>query len=247
MYKPQWGHREIYNDLNDDLYNFWQQMQRNAGVLATRLQALPYSRALYYDYYARLFDGSVIDPVERAAMWFYVLRSTPVGWMRQSAVGWNNSASNGASYRSILDAFEQIQQRLTHPQVILDNRDVERALEVYDSPTTLHYVDPPYIGAEYYYQAGIRNKVKKSFDHQHLAEMLGAVQGSVALSYYPHPDLDRWYPLDRWQRMTWQQSKPSSRMDGELQIATEMLLCNYSTPDSAILPVSLWTQEGGMR
>lgn len=244
MCKPQWGHREIYNDLNDDLYNFWSQMQCNADLLAQRLQALPYSRALYYTYYAHLFNGSTIDPVERAIMWFYVLRSTPSGWMRESAIGWNNSASNAASYRTILELFGLIQERLTHPQVILDNRDVERAIEIYDSPTTLHYVDPPYIGAEYYYQAGIRKKVNKPFDHQRLAEILNTVVGQVALSYYPHPDLDTWYPLDRWQRITWQQYKPSSHPAGEQQIATEMLLCNYAAPAQVINSLSLWTDGG---
>ncbi len=130
MYKPQWGHREVYNDLNDDLYNFWLQVQNNADALVQQLQVLPYSRALYYTYYARLFDGSEIDPFERAVMWFYVLRSTPTGWLRESAVGWNNSLSNAASYRSILEAFGQIQERLTCPRVILDNRDVERAIQL---------------------------------------------------------------------------------------------------------------------
>ena len=245
MYKPQWGHREIYNDLNDDLYNFWSQMQRNADLLAHRLQALPYSRALYYTYQARPFDGSIIDPLERAVMWFYVLRSTGTGWIRESPVGWNNSAGSAAAFRSVLELFDLIQERLTHPQVILDNRDVERVIEEYDAPTTLHYVDPPYIGTEYYYQAGIRNKVKKTFDHQRLAEILNTVEGDVALSYYPHPDLDRWYPLDRWQRTTWQQPKASSMAADTIQIATEMLLCNYAAPVPAILPVSLWNDEQG--
>jgi DNA adenine methylase len=244
MYKPQWGHREIYNDLNDDLCNFWLQAQNNTNALATRLQGLPYCRALYYNYHTRLFDGSEIEPLERAAMWFYVLRSTGTGWIRESPGGWNNSVSNAAAYRSVLELFEQVQERLTHPRVVIDNRDVERAIEEYDAPTTLHYVDPPYIGAEYYYQAGIRKKVKKPFDHRRLAELLNAVQGYVALSYYPHPDLDDWYPLDRWRRMTWQQPKSSSLAADEIQMATEMLLCNYSTPASAIMPMSLWTDGG---
>ena len=238
MSKPQWGHKEVYNDLNDDLYNFWQQMQQHADVLAARLQVLPYSRALYYDYYRRLFDGSEIEPVERAVMWFYVLRGTPAGWMRETAVGWNNLMSNAASYRSALEVFAQVQERLTHPQVIIDNRDVERAIALYDSPTTLHYVDPPYIGAEYYYQAGIRKQVKKVFDHQRLAEILNEVQGFVALSYYPHPDLDQWYPLDRWRRRTWQQTKSSSHNGEEIQVATEMLLCNYPV---SVVPT--WQEE----
>src|SRR5579859_4518079 len=74
--KPNWGHREIYNDLNDDLCNFWRHMQDHAEELVARLAALPYSRALYYQFHLRLFDGGHIEPLERAVLWFYVLRGT---------------------------------------------------------------------------------------------------------------------------------------------------------------------------
>jgi|SRR5579859_4311781 len=232
MAKPNWGHHEIYNDLNDDLWNFWFQLQNNADALVGRLQALPYSRSLYYEYYDHLFDGSMIDPVERAVMWFYVLRSTGTGWLRESPVGWNNTLRNAAAYRSMLDLFKPVQERLLHPRAIIDNRDVERVIEEYDSPRTLLYVDPPYKGAEYYYQVGIRKHAKKPFDHRGLAIMLNAARGYVALSYYPYPELDAWYPSDRWRRMTWQQQKPSSAVvvspATAVDDATEILLMNYS-------------------
>lgn len=235
--KPNWGHREIYNDLNDDLCNFWCHVQDHADDLAARLAALPYSRALYYQFHLRLFDGNQIDPLERAALWFYVLRGTPTGWLRASPTGWNNSLSNAVAYRSVLDTFARVQERLTHPRVLIDNRDVERALEEYDSPTTLHYVDPPYIGAEYYYQLGVRTHAKKGFDHERLAAMLNASQGYVALSYYPHPDVERWYPADRWRRLSWQVQKVSAiagATPSTVQTATELLLCNYAAPAASL-------------
>jgi DNA adenine methylase len=241
--KPQWGHREIYNDLNDDLCNFWLQVQSHADLLVERLQALPYSRKVYYDYYRQLFDGSVIDPLERAVMWFYVLRGTGTGWIRESPVGWNNTQGSANAYRSVLDVFPLVQARLTQPAVIIDNRDVERVIAEYDSPTTLHYVDPPYIGAEYYYQAGIRKQGRKVLDHQRLATLLNAVRGYVALSYYPHPDLDEWYPREKWRRLTWQQIKPSSLVEEEIQVATEMLLCNYPGATPAMSCQSLWEES----
>ena len=230
MLKPNWGHREIYNDLNDDLCNFWLQLQNNREALVQRLEAFPYSRKLYYDFHRRLFDGSELEPLERAALWFYVLRGSSTGWVRTPPTGWNNSLSNAAAYRSMLDSFALVQERLTHPRVIIDNRDIERAIEEYDSPTTLHYIDPPYIGAEYYYHAGIRKRTNKPFNHRRLAEILNAVKGFVALSYYPHPDLEAWYPPERWRRLTWQVQKVSAihaENPGAVQFATEMLLMNY--------------------
>jgi len=224
--KPQYGHREIYNDLNDDLWNFWDQIQNNADELVTQLRALPYSRRLYYACYERLFDGSEMKPVERAVMWFYVLRSSGTGWLRESApIGWNNTESNALAFRSALDLFKPVQDRLLHPRAILDNRDVERVIEEYDSSKTLIYCDPPYRGAEYYYQVGLRKYEKKTFDHERLATLLNAAQSYVALSYYPYDELKDWYPPDRWRRISWTQHKPSSLdPSGE---ATELLLMNY--------------------
>ena len=137
--KRQYGHREIYNDLNDDLWNFWDQVQNNADELVARLRALPVSRNLYYDYYERLFDGSQIPKVQRAVMWFYVLRFTGTGWLRDPPGGWNNTESNALAFRSALDLFKPVQDRLLHPRVILDDRDVERVIEEYGSPKTLMY------------------------------------------------------------------------------------------------------------
>ncbi len=227
MAKLQGGHREIYNDLNDDLCNFWLQIQNNANVLVARLQSLPYSRHPYYSYHARLFDGSEIEPMERAVMWFYVLRSTGTGWLRESPVGWNNSLSNTLSFHSVLDCFMPVQERLSNPRIIIDNRDIERVIEEYDSPKTLLYIDPPYIGAEFYYQVGIRRHAKKVFDHERLASLLNSVQGYVVLSYYPHSQFEAWYPSDRWRCVTWQQRKVSALQDEASDEATEMLLMNY--------------------
>ncbi len=230
MLKPNWGHREIYNDLNDDLCNFWLQVQNNREALVKRLEAFPYSRKLYYDFHRRLFDGGDLEPLERAAYWFYVLRGSSTGWVRRSPTGWNNSVSNALAYRSMLDSFTLVQERLTHPRVIIDNRDVERVIEEYDSPATLHYVDPPYIGVEYYYSTGLRKRTRKPFDHRHLAELLNTVKGYVALSYYPHPNLETWYPREQWRRLTWQVQKVSSihaENPAAVQFATEMLLMNY--------------------
>jgi DNA adenine methylase len=220
-------HKEVYADLNGDLCNFWMQARDHAHELADRLRTLPYARAVYYHYYRSLFDGTEIEPFERAVRWFYVLRSTSTGWIRPSPVGWNHIDTNASAYRSVVESFEAVQARMS--SVLIDNRDFERTVEIYDAPRTLFYVDPPYINAEMYYHLG-------DFDHERLAEVLNNVRGKVCLSYYPHEKLDRLYPADRWHRQTWHQQKRSSIQHcEELLDATEMLLCNYWPQES------LWT------
>jgi DNA adenine methylase len=222
MAKPVYGHEEIINDLDGNLIAFWKEMLVNAPAMQAYLDRLPYARALYYDFYRSLFDGSDLNQFDRAVRYFYCLRSTGTGWLRRSPVGWNHKGSNVCSFRSALELFEAVADRLKY--VAIDNRDVLASVKRYDSPRTLFYVDPPYINAESYYEAS-----KHGFPHADLAALLNQVQGYVTLSYYPDPELEQWYPVSKWQRMTWLQHKSSqiAQEASEEDRATEMLLCNY--------------------
>jgi len=221
-------HDEMLNDLDDNLITFWQMMREHGQEMQAALEGLLYSRALYYEYYRSLFNGTPLEPLERALRWFYCLRSTGTGWLRKSPVGWNCLPKNVSSYHTALALFEQVQVRLK--DVLIDNRDVLATIRRYDSPRTLFYIDPPYVGAEGYYEPS-----KKGFPHAELAALLQTIQGRAAVSYYPHPQIDQLYRDWRrisWQRHKWSQIQLETR---EEDMATEMLLCNYPEP------VSLWT------
>jgi DNA adenine methylase len=212
-------HEEVINDLDDNLITFWQQMQLYADNIHARMESLPYSRALYYHYYKSLFDGSQMTDFERACRYFYALRGTGTAWLRRSPVGWNHRGQAMKAFRSALEVFEIVQKRLHF--VAIDNRDAIVTIKRNDSPDTLFYIDPPYIGTEMYYEASRYG----GFPHEEMARVLNTCQGMVALSYYPHPNLDLLYPVSKWRRITWQQPKPSAMGSGEK--ATEMLLLNY--------------------
>jgi DNA adenine methylase len=224
MAKPTYGHIEIYNDLSNNLVTFWEQIQCHADIMQQRLDTMLYSRKIYYTYYRSLFDGTALDPLERAIRYFYVLRSTGTGWVRRSPVGWNHRGQSVQAFHSAVDLFQAVQERFR--LVAVDNRDVLATIKRYDSPKTLLYCDPPYVGAEHYYDAS-----KDGFPHEELASVLNTAKSHVALSYYPYPELDTWYPSERWRQLRWQQHKPSALRLGEdgvsNDVATELLLLNY--------------------
>lgn len=240
-------HEEIINDLDDNLMVFWQQMQTSAQAIQERIEPLPYSRKLYYDYYRSLFDGSELSDLERACRYFYALRGTGTGWLRKSPVGWNHRRDAVRAFRHVLELFEVVQERLKY--VAIDNRDVLATIRRYDDPFSLFYVDPPYFGVEQYYEA-CRGK---GFPHEEMAALLNQAKGKVALSYYPHPEIDRLYPASKWRRLTWQQPKNSNIQTDEMAIATEMLLLNYPDEtatlwnDASLLTneIASWGMPGG--
>jgi hypothetical protein len=120
----------------------------------------------------------------------------------------------------------------------------DEAIRFYCGIGEKHYNHHPVVTGPYACVAPVSGSEVKKVNSVAVPEGVHAFQDSGAFNdaCYPHPDLDRWYPLDRWQRTTWQQPK-SSTVTTEVQFAIEMHLCNYATPAPAILPLSLWNEE----
>jgi DNA adenine methylase len=231
--KPAYHHDEIFNDKDGLLINFWRMLQSSAPELREQFLSRPYSRELYYEYYHSLFGTKIqtpdqeLDALEKAIRWFYILRSNMTGYLRQSTPGWTTLYAKTA--KQVADQlFLAVQERIKY--VAIDNRDVIDTIKRYQklSKRVFFYVDPPYLGVEDYYPACRED----GFDHEALARVLNDCERPVALSYYPHPEIDRLYPPEKWRRITWQQHKPSNVCGNpvELDIATEMLLMNYPEP-----------------
>jgi DNA adenine methylase len=229
--RPRYHHAEVFSDLENNLITFWLQAQGNAAELEQRLLSLPYSRALYYQWYRSLFDGTELSDLERAVRYFYVLRGTGTGWIRRSPVGWNCLPSSARSFNSAIDLLSAIQERMRG--VVIDNRDVLATIRRYDDESTLFYLDPPYIENEEYYEVCLKN----GFPHEELAALLQEVKGYVSLSYYEHSNLEHWYPSPKWRRTRWTQRKNSDIQTGQSGQGQELLLTNYDPP---VLEPTLW-------
>lgn len=70
----------------------------------------------------------------------------------------------------------EISSRLS--KVIIENRDFEKLINVYDKKDSLIYCDPPYFGTEKYYQVTFSHD-----DHIRLLNTLKYIEGKFILSY----------------------------------------------------------------
>lgn len=104
------------------------------------------------------------------------------------------------------------------------NLDFEKAIEKLDSEKTFLYFDPPYYKTENYYSFHDFN----INDHLRLANAIKKMKGKWALSYYYFPELEEWFPKDKFH---WEQKdfvKAASAKKGVKQnIGTEVLIMNY--------------------
>lgn len=247
--KPAYQHDEIFNDLDGLLINFWRILQSHAPELRDQVLRRPYARELYYEYYhslygtRKLLPDTSLDALEKAVRWFYILRSNMTGYLRQSTPGW--TTLHVRTMKQVADQlFLMVQERIT--SVAIDNRDVIETILRYQklAKRAFFYIDPPYVGVENYYPAC---REAGGFDHEGLAIVLNACPCPIALSYYPHPCIDALYPAAKWHRITWQQYKQSScAQTGDSDMATEMLLCNYTPTQPTTVQTPLFQTEDSL-
>lgn len=184
---------EVFNDLDENIVNFFlvvadpERFER----MRLRLALLPYSRKLYYRFMREYMTES--DPVERAVKWFYVVRSSFSGCVDRG--GWSFSVTKSnrgmssaiSKYLTAVDRLEFIHRRLQRVQ--FECLDFEKVFDLYDTPQTLFFVDPPYIGASDSYSVPFSLD-----DHRRLVEVLLRTKGSWVMTCYDH---EIYRPLDR--------------------------------------------------
>ncbi len=170
---------EVYNDIDDEVVNFFQVVKNNGNEIHRRLSLTPYSRSEYLNsrnYYSCNIERAV-NLVVRSFM--------GIGDSIHNASGFRNSktsnTSPGKTFRNYVDYFPDFIERLR--PVIIENLDYKEIFKKYDSKDTLFYLDPPYLW-------GTRSK-KHSYghemsdeDHGKMIELIGELKGSVILSGY---------------------------------------------------------------
>lgn len=217
--KPQMYH-EVYNDIDGNLVNFLLVAREQTKELIGACETLPYSRELY-ERWKREEPPS--DPLERAVRFFYLNRSGIVRGNGPGSenTGWRHSTSSNSNpaigYQSACKGIDTFARRMRG--VMIEHADFRKIIEKYDSPNTLFYVDPPYIGREKQYAGGFEES-----DHRDLAHLLNQIKGKAIVSYYDDPLLHEIYP--GWRRETFESYKQV--VNGDNCYTEELLLMNFA-------------------
>ena len=162
---------EVFNDIDCDLINLYKQIKYNCDALQKEIDWLQ-SRDLFVTYRYEMNSDLPLTEVQRAARYLYLIRCS---------FGSNRSSfsTRPAKVCNVVDILPQFRERLK--SVIIENRDFEDLIKTYDRDNAVFYVDPPYVGAEQYY-----NKRYCDFgitDHIRLNSRLKRIKGKFILSY----------------------------------------------------------------
>jgi len=166
--KEQHAPMEVYNDADSGLVNLFRCVKYHCNELQRELTGYLNSRELFEDVRAQR-DLRGLTDIQRAARFFLLIKMS---------YG-SDAHSFGCAVRNLESSIQYmsaIHQRLA--KVVIENKDFESLIKVYDRPDALFYCDPPYFGAEEYYKASFT-----MLDHQRLRDVLGRIKGRFVLSY----------------------------------------------------------------
>jgi DNA adenine methylase len=130
---------------------------------------------------------------------------------------------NTGKYNAVKKRLSSLKNKLKNIDKLY-NEDFEVILQKEDSEDTLFYLDPPYFGKEKFYanhNFGIN-------DHKRMADALKKIKGRFIVSYYYYPELEEWFPKDKYHWGQKDYTNTSGAIKGkEVKIGTEILIMNF--------------------
>ena len=236
---------ETYNDLDGEVVNFFRVLREQKDALTEAIGLTPFSRE---EFGLACTLEPEIAPLERARRFYVRARQVRTGLAQTATIGrWANckdtsrAGMSGVVSRWLggVEALPQIAERLLRVQI--ENRPAIDVINLYDSPRTLYYCDPPYLhetrGDTKAYGYEMTNR-----QHEELAEVLNSAAGKVAISNYQCELMGILYPAPKWFKTTGLERTIHSTKDKR----SEALWTNYD-PRELLRPQQSLLLEKGSR
>jgi len=219
---------EIYNDLDSDVWNVFV-MVKDAVACEQVLQWLKATSSdrQQYDVCRNILADTNKPSVRRA--WAFVTCGT-IGFSAHPAMtnGWTRSEKQRRDLLTLPDKLKWWHRRLQKVQ--LENRPWQQIVDLYDSPDTFFFCDPPYLSGV------LRNSANQYYQHRmdanahvELLERLRTIQGYALVCGYNHPLYTRL--LFHWRRITFSARETMGGTAGKRQ---EVIWLNYEDDGSRI-------------
>ena len=178
---------EVYNDLSSEMVNLFRMARDQGEELRRIVELTPFAREEF-----ELSYEATEDPLEQARRTM-VRCGMGVGSTATSArhkTGFRGSATRrgthpGTDWAGLGINLTEVIERLQG--VVIEHRPALEVIQYYDSPLTLHYLDPPYVPSSRTWQSGKGHYQHEmdDADHIELARVLQGLEGAVIVSGYP--------------------------------------------------------------
>ena len=218
---------EVINDTNNEVVNFYRQIQLNFNALQEAIQATPYSRLLHDKAFLIYTHPQYFTDLERAwAFWV----QTNLSYSSSIGSGLTFDKENKGTLRILnkrLAFVEALQERLAH--TCIENQDANLILRNRDCEKAFFYIDPPYVNS---YQGHYKGYTPKNL--YELLQTLATIKGKFLLSSYYSPELQHYANEKQWKIVAIQRTLSASAVavGAARRKVTEALIYNYETPNT---------------
>ena len=182
---------EFINDINGEMVNFYKVLKRQFIDLKDEIDI-----TLHSEYQHQIARGIYSDPLQHSD----VMRAWAVWMLSKQSI--YSILGNSWSVQIDKNKAEQFQRakeaftiayarRLERTSIFA--RDALSVIESTDTPTTFHYIDPPYFNADMGHYGGYTEE-----DFKNLLTTLSKVQGKFLLSSYPSYILQKYFAEYGW-------------------------------------------------
>lgn len=184
---------EVFNDRYSGVSCFYRCLQKKdtCDALIERLKLTCHSREEFY--YCRDTWMRETDTVERAAKWFFMMRTSVIS--KGHCYARSTNSLPPITLPKALELFYPVHYRFR--DVIVENLDFEVCFNDFDSHNCVHYFDPPYLETD----TGIYSGSWTEKDLKRLLNCIENAKGFCALSHYPHKLIDSqpfWTKKEVW-------------------------------------------------
>jgi DNA adenine methylase len=223
--KQHYPHRTYWiNDLNAELYHFWQQAQHDSVQLAAEVAAIKQTRTDGRDLFYELLhtDTATLAPRERAVRFFVLNRISFSGTVE--AGGYSRYAFQHRFTPSSIERLARLGPLLEG--VRITNYDYRQVLGE-GGESCFIFLDPPYYTATPSRLYGRRGVLHTSFDHATFAQAMHACPHRWLITYDDSPAVRELFPFAYWYE--WQlQYGMNNYKQHNAEKGAELMLINYA-------------------
>ena len=220
----------VLNDLDDKIVNLYRVIQNaeKRQKLIKLLNETPYSRSVFQNW--KYGDEMTLNDIEKAGRYFFLCKASFAGDVERGGFGMPSKGTGrnpARTFRTAIDSLDIIADRLKN--AVIECLDYADCIQRYDSPETLFYCDPPYLGVGHYYGNAFSQD-----DHRTLANLLHEVKGVVMVTHYQNALYDDLYR--DWHKFTYESFKGSHKAgENEKKPKTvEVLFTNYEAAQRSL-------------
>ncbi len=181
--RPHPAKVEVINDLSGDVATLFRVLQRHYLAFVEMLRWQLTTRAEFERLVAT--DPATLTDLERAARFFYLQKNAFGGKVAGRTFGVSPTEGAPFDVTRIIPDLEAYHLRLA--AVTVERLPYDQVLKRYDRPTTLFFIDPPYLGTEHYYEGGLF----AGADFDRLADQLAGIKGRFILTINDCPEARR--------------------------------------------------------